>query len=89
MPEVLGSSAVYVDPYDEEDLADAMSRVVDDPALRASLVSAGQTNAARFSWRASAERVSGVIDAVLAARHDRTAGASVRVKARTAWHPDA
>lgn len=65
LPEVLGHSAVYVDPYDEKDMAAAMTRVADDGELRAQLVEAGLANAARFSWRRSAERVSDVIDDVL------------------------
>jgi glycosyltransferase involved in cell wall biosynthesis len=89
LPEVLGSSAVYVDPHDDEDLAAAMSRVVDDPTLRASLISAGRDNAARFSWRTSAQRVSAVIDEVLAARDDRSDGTPVRVKAPSSRLPDA
>lgn len=81
MPEVLASSAVYVDPYDETDLADAMSRVVDDPTLRAHLVAAGLTNAERFSWRTSAERVSAVVDDVRAGGGGRTAVVDGPVKA--------
>lgn len=68
MPEVLGASALFVDPYDTDDLAAAMARLVDDAALRERLVAAGFDNAARFSWRRSAERVSQVIDEALAAR---------------------
>ncbi|MCJ1707878.1 glycosyltransferase family 1 protein [Microbacterium sp. VKM Ac-2923] len=81
MPEVLASSAVYVDPDDDADIADAMARVVDDPALRAHLVAAGLANADRFSWRASAQRVSAVIDEVEDARRSPTDGASGLVKA--------
>lgn len=68
LPEVLGDSAVFVDPYDEDDLAAAMGRLADDEGLRRRLVAAGLANAARFSWRRSAERVSDVIDRVLALR---------------------
>jgi glycosyltransferase involved in cell wall biosynthesis len=68
MPEVLGDSALFVDPYDVDDLAGAMSRLVDDAALRARLVEAGFANVSRFSWRRSAERVSDVIDGLLAER---------------------
>ncbi|WP_285136420.1 glycosyltransferase family 1 protein [Microbacterium sp. lyk4-40-TSB-66] len=89
LPEVLASSAVYVDPYDEADLADAMSRVVDDPTLRAYLVTAGLANAARFSWRASAQRVSDVIDEVLTARASPPVAAVGPVKAPARRHPDA
>ncbi|MDQ1135687.1 glycosyltransferase involved in cell wall biosynthesis [Microbacterium sp. SORGH_AS 1204] len=89
MPEVLASSAVYVDPYDEADLADAMSRVVDDHTLRAHLIAAGLANAERFSWRASAERVSTVIDHVRAARNGRTAPVGASVKASASRRSDA
>jgi glycosyltransferase involved in cell wall biosynthesis len=89
LPEVLASSAVYVDPYDEADLADAMGRVVDDPTLRAHLVAAGLANAERFSWRASAERVSGVIDDVLSGRSSPVAATTGRVKAQAVRHPGA
>lgn len=66
MPEVLGDSALFVDPYDVDDIARAMSAVLDDPRVRDRLVAEGRRNAARFSWRASAERVSRVLDDVLA-----------------------
>lgn len=66
MPEVLGDSALFVDPYDVDDIARAMSTLIDDPRVRDRLVAEGARNAARFSWRASAERVSRVLDDVLA-----------------------
>lgn len=84
MPEVLASSAVYVDPDDDVDIADAMARVVDDPTLRSHLVAAGLANAERFSWRASALVVSAVIDEVEAARRRPTDRASGHVKAPAA-----
>lgn len=68
LPEVLGDSAVWVDPHDESDMAAAMTRVADDENLRARLTAAGLRNAGRYSWRKSAERVSAVIDQVVNAR---------------------
>ena len=68
LPEVLGDSAVFVDPYDVDDLANAMTRIVGDEALRERLSRDGLRNARRFSWRASAERVSRVLDDVAVRR---------------------
>lgn len=54
--EVLGDAAQFAPPTDAEALAGAMARVLSDPALRAQLVAHGRQQAARFTWRASAER---------------------------------
>lgn len=72
LPEVLGDSALFVDPYDVDDLAAAMARIVDDDGLRARLSDEGLRNAGRFSWRTSAERVSRVLDDVVAGRAPRS-----------------
>lgn len=66
MPEVLGDSALYIDPYDVDDIARAMATVIDDPWVRDRLVAKGHRNVAQYSWRASAARVSRVLDDVLA-----------------------
>lgn len=48
--ETCGDAAVYVDPYDPQDLAAAMVRVTADRALRADLTERGRRHAAEFSW---------------------------------------
>lgn len=68
LPEVLDDSALFIDPYDVDDIANAMTRVVEDAALREHLSRDGLRNAQRYSWRASAERVSRVLDEVVEAR---------------------
>ncbi len=65
IPEVLGESAVYFDPYDIDDMALAMRRVLDDAVLRNELREAGLANAERYSWQRSAARVSCLLDTVL------------------------
>jgi glycosyltransferase involved in cell wall biosynthesis len=57
LPEVVGDAAVLVDPYEPEAIADAMRRVLTDPALRASLVAKGLARAQAFSWERSVRRV--------------------------------
>src|SRR5207253_1128524 len=54
-PEVAGDAALLVDPRDVEGLADALARVVEDDALRAMLRQRGPRQAAKFTWRATAE----------------------------------
>ncbi|WP_022879006.1 glycosyltransferase family 1 protein [Microbacterium sp. B19] len=68
LPEVLGDSALLIDPYDVDDIARAMTRIVEDDALRGRLRTEGLRNARRYSWRESAERVSRVLDQVEQAR---------------------
>ena len=49
LPEVLGSDAVLVNPFDTRAMADGMDRIVRDPSLRADLRAAGPLRAASFS----------------------------------------
>ncbi|MCM3502802.1 glycosyltransferase family 4 protein [Microbacterium sp. P26] len=78
LPEVLGDSALYVDPLDVDDIAAAMSRVADDEGVRARLIAAGELNARRFSWRESAEKVSDLLDEHSGIRSTRVRGAAIR-----------
>jgi glycosyltransferase involved in cell wall biosynthesis len=60
LPEVVGDAALMVDPLDAEALANAMSAVLADDALRAQLSRQGLERAATFSWEATARTVLGV-----------------------------
>jgi glycosyltransferase involved in cell wall biosynthesis len=48
--ETCGDAAVYADPHDAQDLADAIGRVACDAALRRDLTERGRRHAAGFSW---------------------------------------
>jgi glycosyltransferase involved in cell wall biosynthesis len=54
-PEVVGDAALVVDPDDIDALADAMTRLVRSPSLRAHLRERGMTRSAQFSWSRGAE----------------------------------
>jgi glycosyltransferase involved in cell wall biosynthesis len=54
VPEVAGDGALLVDPLDVDALSDALTRILDDEALRDELVRAGRRQAGRFSWRTAA-----------------------------------
>lgn len=57
LPEVLGTAALMIDPYEPAEIADAMRRVLVDPALRADLRAKGLARAREFSWERSIGRV--------------------------------
>ena len=57
LPEVVGDAAVLVDPYNVEDIASALERVLTDDALRASLVAKGRARVQDFSWDRSARAI--------------------------------
>jgi glycosyltransferase involved in cell wall biosynthesis len=64
LPEVAGDAALLVDPQDTAAIADAMQRLLTNPALSRELIQRGFTNVRRFSWQACAQTVLDVIDRV-------------------------
>jgi len=66
MREVAGDAALLVDPCDVGAIADGLSRLLGDPALRARLAKAGPERARRFTWDACAEATMRAYHAVLA-----------------------
>jgi glycosyltransferase involved in cell wall biosynthesis len=57
LPEVAGDAALLVDPYDADDIARGITRIVNDAHLRAELSRRGRTQAAKFSIERYRERV--------------------------------
>ena len=75
LPEVGGEAAIYVlDARDSEAMAGAIRRIQDDPALRRRLVAAGRKQAARFTWKRSAEGIADAVRARLSLRGPATSG---------------
>jgi glycosyltransferase involved in cell wall biosynthesis len=60
MPEIVGECAEFFDPFDPTDIADAVLRLLHDPARRAELGSAGIRRAQGFSWQSSAQRAADI-----------------------------
>jgi glycosyltransferase involved in cell wall biosynthesis len=56
IPEVAGEAAALVPPTDSLRLAEEIQRVLDDPALRTAMRTAGLDQSTRFSWRTMADR---------------------------------
>lgn len=65
LPEVAGDAAILVNPYDVDELADAVTRVIEDTELRAALIDRGYNQVKRFTWQASALQLKAVYDQIL------------------------
>jgi glycosyltransferase involved in cell wall biosynthesis len=57
MPEILGEGAFYVDPYDPQDIAEGMYRVLTDLDLKNKLVNKGFTNSEKYTSDKYAEKL--------------------------------
>jgi glycosyltransferase involved in cell wall biosynthesis len=55
LPEVVGDAALAVDPHDVQALAEAIERVLADPALAAELRQRGLERARQFTWERTAQ----------------------------------
>jgi glycosyltransferase involved in cell wall biosynthesis len=56
VPEVMGGAAKLMDPYNIEDMAEAMHIGLTDNQLRASLIEKGKQRARDFSWQEAARK---------------------------------
>jgi glycosyltransferase involved in cell wall biosynthesis len=70
---VVGDAAILIDPYDPGAIADAIRRVLTDPALRADLVARGRERVRLFSWERSVARIHEIYLETLAAGRRRSA----------------
>jgi glycosyltransferase involved in cell wall biosynthesis len=67
LPEVVGDAALLVDPTSAGAIAEAIARVLGEPALRADLVARGLARVNAFSWTRAATRTQQVYAEVLGA----------------------
>jgi len=65
MPEIAGKAALLVDPFNPNDIAEAMSNIATDQSLRQQLISAGFERAEVFTWDKSAKRLWQTIEKVM------------------------
>jgi glycosyltransferase involved in cell wall biosynthesis len=66
LPEVVGDAAILIDPLEPDAIADAMRRVLTEPALRDDLRERGLRRVKEFSWDRSIRRVRDIYEEVLA-----------------------
>lgn len=65
LEEVCGDAALYVNPYDEKDIAKAINDIVSLKGLRDDLRARGIEHSSQFSWKKSARRLMMVVDDVV------------------------
>jgi len=56
LPEVVGEAGLLVDPYDEQGIAEALRRIIDDKELRELLSQKGIERSSHFSWTLTATK---------------------------------
>lgn len=61
LPEVVGSAAIFIDPYDKESIIAGLEKVVGADFLREELVKDGFNNCQKFSWEKASKELSQVI----------------------------
>ena len=64
IPEIVGMTALIIDPDDVESIARAMERVGVDSGVREQLVAAGRERARRYSWERSVKTAQQMLESV-------------------------
>jgi glycosyltransferase involved in cell wall biosynthesis len=54
IPEILGEDAIYIDPYDVDDMAEKLLMLVEDEKLRLNMAFKGLTRSTMYSWKRTA-----------------------------------
>jgi glycosyltransferase involved in cell wall biosynthesis len=65
MPEVAGGAALFVDPYKEEEIAEAMLKIMKNDKQRNNLIQLGLRRIKEFSWKKAAEQTLKVLEEVV------------------------
>jgi glycosyltransferase involved in cell wall biosynthesis len=63
-PEVAGDAALLIDPYDPDDIAGAIQKILTDTQLRDELIQKGLQRAQQFSWEKCARETLHVFESV-------------------------
>lgn len=65
MPEILGDAPLYFDPYNVDDMAKAMERIITDEELRKKMISKGLEQVRKYDWADTAKKTLEVYKEVL------------------------
>lgn len=65
LPEVAGDAALMVDPYNTDAVADAILRILEDNALRQTLIERGRARVQQFRWDNAARQLVALYQQVL------------------------
>ena len=65
LPEVCGNAAAYCDPYNVDDIAEKLSRLLTDNAFVKTLIKRGLKQAKLYSWKKSAQQLSNIFESII------------------------
>lgn len=71
IPEVAGNAAFYVDPNSQDEIAEAIFRLLHDDELRISLSASGHKRAEQFSWRETARKTLSIYESCITDMSER------------------
>jgi glycosyltransferase involved in cell wall biosynthesis len=57
MPEIAGDAAILVNPLQLEEISEALEKVIQNPEIRAKMISLGYDNAKKYSWNYSGKKL--------------------------------
>lgn len=61
MPEVMGNSAIFVNPYEIKEIEEAIITLFHDQLLRERLIHNGYSNALKYTWEKSAKELHDIL----------------------------
>jgi glycosyltransferase involved in cell wall biosynthesis len=73
LPEVCGPAALYADPRNPEEFAQALRRAFVDPEVRRLLIESGRKNCQRFRWENAAQQTIAVYHEAVSSPHPKAA----------------
>jgi ubiquinone/menaquinone biosynthesis C-methylase UbiE len=85
LPEVVGDAALLIDPYNSEELCQAMQRVLCDDDLRMRMRRQSLARAKLFSWEQTAEQTLAVYEEVCPERPKEARMVKIGRKIRQSW----
>ncbi len=65
LPEVAGDAALIINPYDQDELTDGLEKIIQDKALRETLIKKGYSRVQQFTWETSAKQLISIYEGLL------------------------
>jgi glycosyltransferase involved in cell wall biosynthesis len=69
MPEIAGDAALLIDPFDPQNIADAMVKINSDKKLREVMIEKGKIRCQAFSWDKTAEKLWKSVEKIIKERN--------------------
>ena len=87
LPEVIGSAGRFFDPRDLENIANVLTRILDDDELRVSMKEAGLLRSKEFLWNKAAHETLSIFDEMVTKPSDNRSITAARTPAGSEQRP--